>query len=251
MKVSQLALAALVGLAAGSAAAQVQKPASNSLLSNRDGSVLVNNYTPQPVGATVACLPTTDIESWDAIDDTDNIVMSLNIGAGNELTGVAFDVQIETIAPSWLSEAAVLFSDSTGSADPNGINLTPGVGNDAPGTMDFSSGGVIDFATNMLPNIVAGADGILRLEFFETFDDTADAIDGFWRDIATTPATCPGLRLVCTDQASCDAAVGGGGGPGPLPPATPVPALNTVGLAALAFLMMLGGAVLMRRRQSN
>ncbi|GAB4113994.1 MAG: hypothetical protein Tsb0027_01950 [Wenzhouxiangellaceae bacterium] len=188
----------------------------------------------------------TGIESWDGIDDTDNIIIELDIGAGNTMTGGSFDVGINSVDPSWLSEASVQFSDSTGSADPNAINLAPGAGEDAPGDMEFSSAGVIDFSDNALPDIVAGADGILRLQFFESFDDTADAIDAFWRN-AATPALVAGLGIACTDQAACDAAIGGAGGPD-LPPAPAVPTLSLFGMLALALVLALGTALVLRRK---
>jgi uncharacterized repeat protein (TIGR01451 family) len=156
---------------------------------------------------TVSGLSMAGITSVDALDDPDNIVIDLNIGVGNALTGLSWDVGLATVGASWLSEPVILFSDSTGSTDPEGIFLTVGAGDDAPGDMEYSSGGVIAFSTIPLPNITVGADGILRLQFFEDFDDGA-GVDANWRD-AIVPAVIAGLGLQCTNQAACDIAVGG------------------------------------------
>lgn len=156
-----------------------------------------------------AGLDVTGVQSWDGLDAIPpNIVIDLNIGAGNELNGLSWDVGIETLGGSWLEEAVVQFSNSSGSADPNAINLSVGAGNGAPGNMEFSSGGVILFGSVPLPNIVAGPDGILRLQFFESFDDAANTVDANWRNAAAA-AVVQGIGLSCTNQAACDAAAGG------------------------------------------
>ncbi len=171
-------------------------------------------------------------------------MVDLNIGAGNALTGIAWDTHLETVGASWLSEASVLFSDSTGSADPNGINLTVSA-TDAPGIEDQSSGGVVPFAAIPLNDIVAGPDGILRLQFFDSFDDNANAVDANWSRLVTGAAVCPGIFLQCTNQAACDSAMGLSG----VGPAV-VPTLGKFGLLA-AMLALLVGTVLVLRRQGN
>ncbi|GAB4184292.1 MAG: hypothetical protein Tsb002_07150 [Wenzhouxiangellaceae bacterium] len=245
MKIKQFALAALVGLIAGSAAAQDGKTGAAGIISNRAGTVAVESINPVPAGANALCFDTQDIDSWDGLDDADNIIVEFNIGAGNALTGVSWDVSIETVGASWLSEATVQFSNSDGSADPNAINLSVGAGDDMAGTADYSSGGILPFSSVPLADITVNADGILRLQFFESFDDVADTIDGFWNPISTTPAVCAGLSLACTDQAACDVAVGGGT---LLPPPAEVPTLSTWTAIALALALMLVGGLVMRRR---
>lgn len=244
MKIKQLALAALATLIAGGAFAQAGKTGAAGILSNRDGSIAASSFTAQQaLGGAARCLDVTGIQSWDGIDDADNIVMDLDIGAGNELEGASWDVNIATVGASWLSEASVQFSDSNGSADPNAINLAPGAADGAPGAMDYSSGGIVLFSSVPLPNIVAGADGILRLQFFEGFDDVADAVDADWAPITTTPAVCAGLSLQCTDQAACDAALSPFGAP------AQVPTLSLSGLVGMALLLMLGAVIVLRRQR--
>lgn len=136
--------------------------------------------------------------------DPANTVRSLNIGAGNQLTGIAVDVRVEARAPSWLSEARLVFSSSN--PGQHAISYTPGLNQETPGTINHSSNGVLDFAGAGLQNVVAGADGILRVEWNETFDDPSVTPDSLWSN-HPAPTVCPGIRLICSNQAACDAAM--------------------------------------------
>ncbi|NKI34199.1 IPTL-CTERM sorting domain-containing protein [Wenzhouxiangella sp. XN79A] len=241
-----LAAAAALTFAAGASWAQdAGNPAvkgGNALLSSGAASINAGDViTSAPRGIAPGCFSFDGIDSWDGLDDADNIVVDLDIGAGNALTGVGWDIGIATVGASWLSEATIQHSDSTGSSDPNAINLRVGVGSDAPGDQDFTSAGaIVVFADNALPDIVAGPDGILRLQIFEGFDDNPDAVDANMRN-AAMPALCPGLALQCSDQAACNAAVGG------LPESQPVP-VNSPWALALMMLVLAGlGIVAVRR----
>lgn len=154
---------------------------------------------PTPPGP--VCLDVTGAHGNGAVGDAGNTVIQLNIGAGNEVSGVAADIIVEGVDPSWLSEAQVLFgSTSTGQ-----IQLTPSTqGN--PGVEEYSTGGIINLADIPLPNITVDPDGILKVEFRESFNDPEVNPDSNWSNL-TPAATCPGLYFQCTDQAACDAAV--------------------------------------------
>jgi hypothetical protein len=114
-------------------------------------------------------------ESWDAQGSPLNTIITVNVGVGNQVTGLGWDLDIETVGASWLSEVVFSFGDSVASP---GLFLTAGVGNDVPGTMNFSSGGVLDLSDNGIPNLTI-ADGILEIEIFESYDDVAGDIDAF------------------------------------------------------------------------
>lgn len=119
------------------------------------------------------------IESYAGLDDPGNTVRFLNIGANSRITGVTYNVNLTAIPNSFLSEIALLFenSDSTDSRTffPAFVD---DVGDDFPGTRSYS--GFDDLAAAGT-TLTVGADGILRLEFFEDgFDDLEDAADGFW-----------------------------------------------------------------------
>lgn len=151
------------------------------------------------------CVDVTGSVGNGASGNASNTVILLNIGVGNEVTGVAADITVEAFSPSWLSEAQVTY----GSTSATQIQLTPAGGTtpiDNPGVHDYTTGGVISLAAIPLPNITVDADGILKLEFRETFDDTSINPDSEWSNLEPA-AVCPGLYLECTNQAACDAAV--------------------------------------------
>ena len=138
------------------------------------------------------------VESFDGQDDAGNTVLTFNLGAGSSVTGIGWDAMLTPVGASWYSEANILLSDSAGG---QGTLLTPGIGDDVPGNgapLPYSSGGIISFASIALPDIVL-VDGILRLEFFEAFDDFADSVDAVWSGSLTvefTPVPLPGAALL-------------------------------------------------------
>jgi len=140
--------------------------------------------------------PTVDIPSWDLVLDPDNAVVLVDVGAAlgvpggpATMNGIGWDVTLEAVGTSWLSELRVYFDDNI-APDLIGLFLRPGVGSNFPGVGSFSSGGVIKLADAGIPDILL-PDGILRLEFHETFDDVANAIDGYWRSGSLTIQAIP------------------------------------------------------------
>lgn len=128
-----------------------------------------------------------DLNSMDGYGDADNIVFAFDLnsvfsGFGNYsnfvLTKIGWDVTLTAEGASWLSELAVEFADSTTNND--WIWLRPGAGsaNNHNGTQSFSSGGLVTL-TGTQP-VVLNADNILRMEFFESFNDYANQRDGYW-----------------------------------------------------------------------
>jgi hypothetical protein len=173
------------------------------------------------------------IASWDADNDPDNVIE--NCVSGDSITGFGWDLTIETVGASWLSEAVMRYSNSDGDADPNWITLTVGIGNDAPGNMNFTSGGILDLTDNALPDIVSNPDGLFMIQFFESFDDVADDIDANYLSGSVNVA---GINLVGTPGPGCTL-IG-------LPP-LPVPADNNFALIALLLSVMGLGFVAFRR----
>ncbi len=182
-----------------------------------------------------ACIHINNIDSLDGLDDPDNVVLDFFIGAGNELTGLSWDINIATAGVSWLSDATIQFSSSDGSADPNAFNLAPGFGQNMPGAMDFSSNGIVPFASIPMNNVVVNADGILRLQFFESFDDVSDVPDAIWNEAANS-SVCPGIFLQCSDQISCGWVVD-------LAPPPPIPSLSSWGIWVLLLLLLSAGLI--------
>jgi len=118
------------------------------------------------------------IQSWDAPGSAFNTVIFLNIGVGNAVNGLGWDVNLTAFAPSWRNELGVLVTDSSGVG---GFFLTPGTDGSAGGPTNYNSGGNITKLANVgIPNVNALGDGLIRLEFFEYYDDAAGAQDGVW-----------------------------------------------------------------------
>jgi len=217
-----------------------EKTGARGYLSSLDGTLVIASPA-EAAALSGTVTPPIDLTGVDSIDgpaDPDNVVLTFDIGAGNQVTGIAFDMAIATIGASWCSEADIFFTDS---AVATGVVLTPGVGIDENCDQEFSSGGVDDVTAF---DVIAGADGILRVEFAESFDDNADAADANLRN-AVSPVVAAGMSMTCTDQAACDAAVGGGP---VLPPAPAVPTLSLFGMLALALVLALGTALVLRRK---
>lgn len=138
-----------------------------------------------------------DVLSNDPEGDPINVVMDFDLGGMADVVGIGWDVEIFADSPSWLSEAVVAFQDSSSNTQ---VYLTPGVGDDNPGTQAYTSGGIVDLIGLGLDFTVA--DGILRLEFFESFDDYPNDWDGVWNgrlqveyNVVPEPATMAALGL--------------------------------------------------------
>ena len=122
----------------------------------------------------------TGIQSVDTRGSRDNTVLYFDVGANSAITTLAYDVDITTFRMSWLSEMAMVFTNTAGTgviftAAPGKINQHPGTGHCA-GFVDLN-----DF--NLGFNV--GDDGILRVEFYEFYNDFSGS-DGQWNSGTVT-----------------------------------------------------------------
>jgi hypothetical protein len=117
-----------------------------------------------------------EVASWNAVGDAANIVVAYNIGAGSKLVSVGWNVLIEAYAPSWRQDIGLQLSDSAVSA--TAVWLNPGAGVTSAGTGTYASAPVDLGAAGLSFTVLA--DGVLRLEFFESYDDGAAFKDGVW-----------------------------------------------------------------------
>ncbi len=126
-------------------------------------------------------------QTFDPLGDSSNTVVlfdfAVALGAPSgtpvSFNGIGWDTFQEALGLSWLSEMRIAFGPSSG---PVAATLRTGAGNN-PGTGSFSNP-VIDFSAVPLPN-VSLPDGILRIEFFDSFDDAPDAVDGIYTSGST------------------------------------------------------------------
>ncbi|MCG2841736.1 PEPxxWA-CTERM sorting domain-containing protein [Sandaracinobacter sp. RS1-74] len=123
-----------------------------------------------------------DVFSYAGEGSPDNVVWNFNLGANSHITGIAYDVTLTAFSPSWLSELVVSFT-STGL---DGVYLTPGFANSSSGTASFAaSASLVDIGLDFSLD----ADGLLWLEFFESFNDASVNPDGVWNGTLTVTYT--------------------------------------------------------------
>ena len=122
-------------------------------------------------------------DSFDDYGAPGNVVINLNLGAifpgysNFSMSGVGWNVTITAEGASWLSEATVEFNNSTADSL-DAVGLAPS-GTNTPGTATYSNP-IVAFSSVPLNNIALNNDNILRMEFFEQFDDVPGVRDGFW-----------------------------------------------------------------------
>jgi len=112
------------------------------------------------------------IQSFGEFGDADNTVLTFDVGANSTITSVSYSFGLTAYDPSYLSEMVVGFTDS----NLFGVFFTPGLFEGFPGSAIYE--GSVDLVEIGL-SFNVGADGILRLEFFEDWDDFLGA-DGQW-----------------------------------------------------------------------
>lgn len=127
-----------------------------------------------PVFAAPVVFNVAGVQSIGEVGDPGNTVLNLNVGANAHITTIAYNVNLTAFSPSWLSEIGLYFGDSD---QTTGVFFTPGFDDASPGTGTYADSA--DLVALGLDFFV-GADGILRLEFFEDFDDAAVSPDGIW-----------------------------------------------------------------------
>jgi hypothetical protein len=126
------------------------------------------------------------IFSFDGLGNAMNEVHTIAVGPNTRVVGIGWDVAIFADDPSFLSEMAI----SVGSSSSSAFNLRVGVGDDAPGTMSYNSGGIVDLVGLSL-DFSVNANGTLRMEFYEDFDDFPGDSDGRWVSGTLTISTMP------------------------------------------------------------
>lgn len=139
------------------------------------------------------------IQSGDLPGAPINQVFFLNVGPGVAVNGLGWDVVLTAFGASWRSEIRVLVTDSTGLG---GFNLAPGTDTSPGGPTAYSSNGqILKLANYSIPDVVALGDGLIRLEFFESYDDVAGGFEGLWNSgslffqVVPTPASAGLLGL--------------------------------------------------------
>ena len=126
------------------------------------------------VSAEVLVLDIGGFNSWDAQGSAFNEVLTHDFGQAVTITGIGWDVNIDTTGFSWLSESLFSIGDSALTPD---LIVNPGAGSDFPGSGVYTSGGIRAADNSGTPITIAVPDTVMEIEFFENFDDQAGAID--------------------------------------------------------------------------
>lgn len=176
----KLGLSAIVLALAGMGSAQAAGGSATNQISGLARSATVGVLNPTAINDLVVNVG--GINSVGTLGNPGNTVLDFNVGAFATVSTVSWDLAITAFDPSWLSELQVSFGDTAGNQL---ITFTPGVEAiyDEPGTASFSGGAnLVDLGLAFQ----VGADGILRLEFHEGFDDSGVNPDGRWDSGALT-----------------------------------------------------------------
>lgn len=149
------------------------------------------------VSASVFAAPITvnfsGIDSDGELRDWDNFVGTVDVGANARITGISYNLNLTAFGESYLSEMAVAFERSDLL---EGVLFHPAPAYAFPGTASVSgSANLVDLGLDF----VLGEDGLLRIEFFETYDDDWGFADGIWNfgsftfevELADEPAPVP------------------------------------------------------------
>jgi len=115
-----------------------------------------------------------NVDSFGLFGAPGNSVLTYDIGANSHVTNVTYTINVTAFTPSWLSELGLAFTNSKVT---DGVLLNPAFIYDFAGTGTFSD--TLDLVFEDLDFFV-GADGILRLEFYEDFNDSRVSPDGRW-----------------------------------------------------------------------
>jgi len=141
--------------------------------------------------AATLILDVTDVDSNDGLGDPDNVWGFFDIGAGSTVDYLAYDLYMYADSPSWLSEMTIYFGPSDQST---GVFLTPGYLDDTSG-LGYYTGAANLTDLGLAFNV--GADGLLYIEFFETYDDYPDDWDGYYitgtLTVGYTPVASPAV----------------------------------------------------------
>lgn len=137
--------------------------------------------------ALTAPVTVTGRASRDLLGDPDNVTMSvdLNVPLGLEsgeellLTGVGWNVTLTTVGASWLSEIHLKIANSDDVV--LGYDVSPGSGDERSGSEHYSSGGPNNLSAFGVNNLIL-PDGVVRLEFYETYDDFENDNDAIWEE---------------------------------------------------------------------
>ena len=135
----------------------------------------VTSYTPALAQSMMADLVinAAGVASFDGPGAVGNTVLTFNVTPGALVDAISYNLSLATVGASWLSEGTISFLNSNG----DGVVLSAGFGVDEPGVGTYSDS-VLLSSFGLTFNV--GADGLLIVEFYESFDDVTGEADANW-----------------------------------------------------------------------
>jgi hypothetical protein len=190
----------------------------------RTESVLASQVVTEPaaserVGAGLAVIDVTGIPSMDGLGSPNNVVIFLWIGPFNSVTGIGWDVVLQTVIPNSRRRDLTMWVRDSTNTQFTGFGIQPGSADPTPGgPTPYSSDGITKLVEFNIPPVQALADGLIRLEFSDSPDNAPGEADGLWVSGTVslqtlfpipTPASVTlglllGLRIVGLRQRRCD-----------------------------------------------
>lgn len=162
-----------------------------------------------PASAAELVIDVAGAQSFANFGTAGNTVRTFNIGAASRITAISYSVNITAFDPSYLSEAVLAFTGSDTAGD--GLFLTPGIGDDDPGTASYAgAANLVDLGLDF----AVGADGLLRLEWFEDFNDGGISPDAIWNSGTLTLTYAPAATAAVPEPATWAMLIGGFGAMG-------------------------------------
>jgi hypothetical protein len=126
------------------------------------------------VGGSDLVLDVSGIASMETKGSALNTRFTFSVQPGALIDGVSWDVGLEALGASWLSEMSVVVTNSSGL----GVRLTPGRLDSLAGSGSYS--GSLSLVSEGR-SFTVGSDGKLLVEFHESLNDVVGAADGYWR----------------------------------------------------------------------
>ncbi len=132
------------------------------------------------------------INSWGFQGDPMNETLSVLVGAGANITGISWDVNLTTVGLSWADENTMTFEGA--------LSVNPGAGDAFTVTNTNYAGST--------GGVALSGDGILNIEFHEVgFDDNVADVDSYYEQGSTI--TISGTGFVPTPGSLAVLGLGG------------------------------------------
>lgn len=154
---------------------------SSCFLSSSAADAISSPASGERVGAGLVTVDVTGIPSVDLIGSPNNTVLFVWVGPFNYVTGSGWDVVLQTLVADSRRRDITLAVRNTTNGEFSGFAIQPGSADPTPGgPTAYNSEGIVKLADQGIPPVQALADGLIRLEFFESREHAPGVADAIW-----------------------------------------------------------------------